>query len=115
MSGPQSASEWAAFFSERRDKALARAAAERARAPKPKPGANDMHPLLRPPSFSAATPIDVQEHFINSFLAHRDHAHAEVRRHQEARAAEHHRRNAPHPLAHGPLAQIPVPQPRRAR
>jgi hypothetical protein len=113
--GPQSASEWAVFYAEQRDRAQAQAVAQQARQPKPKPGANDPHPLLAPPRFQPGTPPEVVMHFIDSYRYHERAAQEAVNRHRESAGREHERRNAPHPQAHGPLAAIPMPVRREPR
>ena len=110
MDRPNSPSEWSEFYADRAAKLEAAQAREAKAAPKPKPP--EMHPLLAPRGpFGSDIPVDVQMHFIDSHL-HHEQAHAAVQAHRDAAARERERLAAPHPLVHGPLSHIPVPEQR---
>ncbi len=77
--------------------------------PKEEARRDQMHPLLAPPRFTSSAmhpgEIDARMHFIDSHLAHRDHAEAAVQGHRDAAAAEQERLNQPHPMTQRPWAK----------
>jgi hypothetical protein len=109
-SRPTDAAGWRDYYQARADKLAAQQAREQKQQ---KPPDTRLHPLLAPPSFPEGTHVDVQMHFIDSHIAHREQAEDIVRERRKAVEAERRRRDAPHPHTQPPFVHLPLPPARK--